>query len=562
MSEKTQDKIFVIGHKNPDTDAICAAIGHAAYLESEGVENVEAICCGEIPERTQWVLDQSSLSAPRLVTDVRATALDLINHYDIGVSYKATLLEAYKKMLDANLKSIPVVDESSKVVGMLQLPNLLQHMVPSATQGISIKTIYTTLENAVAALEGESVGAVLPGDSEEEELVLFVAASSMSTVRNRIENTDVAVSTRVAICGDRPDVHELLIDSGIRALIISAGFSVDASLIEKAKQTGTAIIYSRHDTATTVQLIRCSRCVSSALTEEFTLVESSNPVAEFKEQLSISLQDVFPVICEESKKFIGAFSKSALLSVPRNKLVLVDHNEFAQAVEGVEEAQIIEVIDHHRLAGDISTQEPIQYLNELVGSTSTLIARKFRYKGLNPSRGVALCLCAGLISDTLNLTSPTTTELDKDILQWLCAIAEIDAEQFTKEFFEAGSLLLHGSADDIVGVDRKEFKEGGKFVSISQIEEIVTDSLPSRMDEIRGALQKLVTENGYDLAIIAVTEITTHKSIILHAGSIDIANELPYEKKEEGEWHAPGVVSRKKQIFPAMCDAIAKSNAL
>lgn len=559
MSENHQNQIYVVGHKNPDTDAICAAIGQAEFLKSEGYENIEAICCGDIPERTEWVLEQSGIKAPRCVMDVRVMVEEMMSPNRLSISEQATLLVAYDTMLASSVRSLAVVSESNEVVGVLTLADLLQLMVPSQTQGLQVKTIYTTLQNAVNVLDGKSVAAELPNSSEEEELVLFVAASSLETVKQRLELVDESSPNRIAICGDRPEVHELVINSGIRALIISAGFTVDETLIALAKEKGTAIVYSNHDTATTVQLVRCSRCVKGALTQDFISLESGQAVADFKKQLSSSNQDVFPVVTKGTNQLIGTFSKSALISVPRRKLVLVDHNEFAQAVCGVEESQILEVIDHHRLAGDISTQEPITYLNELVGSTCTLIARKFRYKEIKPSKGIALCLLAGLISDTLNLTSPTTTDLDRDILQWLCKIAEVKADEFTKQFFEAGSLLLHGSADDIVGVDRKEFKENGRFISISQIEEIVTDSLPVRIEEIRGSLQRLVDANGYDLAIIAVTEITTHKSTILHAGNMQIANAMPYEQVEPGIWDAQGVVSRKKQIFPAMCEAISKS---
>ncbi|MDB9741837.1 putative manganese-dependent inorganic diphosphatase [Akkermansiaceae bacterium] len=559
MSDNIQNPLYVIGHKNPDTDAICAAIGQAAYLELEGNSNVEAICCGEIPERTQWVLDQAGIEAPRLVTDVRIMVEDLICQEGLYLCQNSTLLTAYDTMIKANVRSIPIVSEDGDIEGILRLADLLQLMVPSQTQGIHVKTVYTTLKNATCVLDGTSVGADLPDSDEEEELILFVAASSLETVEKRLNIADNAGTGRVAICGDRPDVHEFLINYGVRSLIISANFTVTDELIAKAKQNGTTIIYSKHDTATTVQLIRCSRCVKGALTKDFVALEEGQAISDIKDQLGDSNQDVFPVLFKGSKKFIGAFAKSELISIPRKRLVLVDHNEFAQAVQGVEEAQIVEVIDHHRLAGDICTQEPITYLNELVGSTSTLIARKFRYRNTPPSKGVALCLLAGLISDTLNLTSPTTTDLDKEILQWLCEIAEVKADEFTKSFFEAGSLLLHGTAEDIVGVDRKEFKENGRFVSISQIEEILTDSLPTRMDEIRASLQDLVEKNGYDLAIIAVTEITSHTSTILHAGNTNIVNALPYEQVAPGIWTAPGVVSRKKQIFPAMCEAIEKS---
>ena len=391
--------------------------------------------CGEVPERTQWVLDQAGIQAPALVTDVRATAGDLIRHKNYKVSVTDTILTAYKTMIEKNLRSVPVVRKTQKVVGMLKLVDLLQLMMPSQTQGVPIRTIHTSLRNAVATLEGESVGAELPAVTEEEKLIMFVAASSADTMHSRLCEglEDCDSSNKIAILGDRPDVQEVIIEDGVRGLVITGGFKMDEALIAKAKEKNIAVIYSKHDTATTVQLMRCSRCVESALMTDFLCVADNEAISSFKSRLTASEQDIFPVVAAGSQRLVGAFSKSDLIDPPRRRLVLVDHNEYAQAVKGVEEANVIEVIDHHRLAGDIVTREPISYLNELVGSTSTIIARKFVYRNLTPSKGIALCLLAGLISDTLNLKSPTTTELDREMRDWLCEIAGVDAANLHEE---------------------------------------------------------------------------------------------------------------------------------
>jgi len=468
------EQTLIIGHKNPDTDAICSAIAHEAYLKATGNENVEAVCCGEIPERTNWVLEQADIAAPRLVTSVS-----------------------------------PVLDTEKKVAGLVKLVDLLQLMMPSQLSDIAAKTVVTSFKNTLSSLKGESVGAEITDSTEEEELILFVAASSISTIESRLDvGGDELKQKKVVVCGDRPNAHEAVIKGGVRAVVISG-----------------------------VQHIRCSRCVKTALTDDFSLVQEDEVIGDFRNSLSNSSQNIFPVVTSGDRFYIGSFVKSDMLNSPKQKLSLVDHNEFSQAVDGIEDARVVEVIDHHRLAGDVMTN--------------------FKYQGLKPSRGVALCMLAGMISDTLNLTSPTTTQLDKDILQWLCEIASVDAAEFTKNFFEAGSLLTNGTAEDIVGMDRKEFNECGKFVSISQVEELFVDALPSRIDEIRATLQHLVDTKGYDVAIIAVTDISSHTSTILSAGSTDIVNALEYEQTEPGIWHAPGVVSRKKQIFPAMCQAIS-----
>jgi manganese-dependent inorganic pyrophosphatase len=255
----------------------------------------------------------------------------------------------------------------------------------------------------------------------------------------------------------------------------------------------------------------------------------------------------------------GVLSKSDLVDPPRIRLALVDHNEYAQAVNGVEEAEITEVIDHHRLAGDLVSREPIRYLNEPVGSTCTLVGRKYFHRGLQPAPGVAMCLCAGIVSDTLCLTSPTTTALDHEMLTWLSGVAGVDPTKFTEEFFAQGSLIANGSPEEILNADRKEFVEQGLTVSISQVEERDLHGFAARREELEQVLRRLQESRGYDLAVMAVTDVALHHSMILAVGREATLAKLPFERIDDALFHAPGVVSRKRQIFPAVCEAIQHS---
>ena len=230
-------------------------------------------------------------------------------------------------------------------------------------------------------------------------------------------------------------------------------------------------------------------------------------------------------------------------------------------MRGIEEDEVVEVIDHHRLGGNVVSREPIRFLNEPVGSSSTLIARRFRDRGAPMSKGIALCLSAGLISDTLNLTSPTTTDVDKGILKWLCEIAVVDAKKFTHDFFASGSLLHMGTAKELINTDRKEFEESGKNISITQIEEIELGGFDDRKVEIEEELEKLCRYKGYDMAIAAVTDITKHVSLILAKGDARIIRELPFEHRADGVIVAKNVVRRPKQIFPEVCQAICSAKA-
>ncbi|MFT5883091.1 MAG: manganese-dependent inorganic pyrophosphatase [Crocinitomicaceae bacterium] len=562
MTLNSQKPTYVVGHLNPDTDAICAAIGQAEYLRR--AENVDAVAirCGAVPSRVAWVLEQAGMETPKLVTDVRTTAELICDKKYVSVSEDATFYSVYRAMQKFEVKSVPVISSNNEIRGILQFTELMQLLMPDSLEGQqSVKTIHASQQHIKETLSGISVGADLSED--EEDLIMFVGASSKNSVFESINavKKNGLCGKQVVICGDREDIHAAAVSNSVRVLVVTGGYKVQDEVIADAIEKGVAIILSRFDTATTVQLVRCSRSVRNALGETFLCVNADEAVSDMRKRLSTARQDLFPVVEKGTRTLVGVFRKSALIDPPATTLVLVDHNEYAQAVRGVEEANVIEVIDHHRLGGDIMSREPIRFLNEPVGSTSTLVARKFRYMRVPLSKGVAMCLCAGLISDTLNLTSPTTTDLDREMLAWMTDIAGVDAAQFTHDFFASGSLLTKGSVDEMIGTDRKQFNEGSKFISISQVEEMDLDRFTERSDEMITGLERLISNKGYDIALLAVTDITKHHSKIVAVGDRRIIEALPFKKISENVLDAMGVVSRKKQIFPALSNAIRDAAA-
>lgn len=550
---------YVIGHKNPDTDAICSAIGHAALLRASG-EEPEAIAarCGKVPQRTAWALRRANMEPPVLVTDVRTTAGMICRRQVVSVHLEDTFLTAYRRMAASGVRCVPVMNDAGKVHGMLRYLDLLELLLPDQTEGISVRTVHVSLAKLAATLQAESLGTPLPDHHDEEDLILLVGASSQGTVDRRLKaaTQDGNVGRFLVICGDRPIVQRYAIDRGARALLVTGGNPVADDIRALAVRRGVVVLRCSQDTASASTLIRCSRAVRQVTEPVFTTVNASEPVSRLRKRLASSDQDLFPVHDTLSDSFIGVISKSDLIDPPRIRLALVDHNEYAQAVTGVEEAEVVEVIDHHRLAGDLVSREPIRYLNEPVGSTSTLVARKFLHRDLSPEPGVALCLAAGIISDTLCLTSPTTSPLDRDILDWLCEVAGIDPDAFTEEFFAVGSLLTTGKPEEIINADRKEFTEEGFSVSISQIEERGLLGFEPRRDELEESLRALAEQHNYDLAVLAVTDITGHHSLVLAIGAESILAKIPFARVDESLFDAPGVVSRKKQLFPAVCEAL------
>lgn len=556
MFTPSEMPLYVIGHKNPDTDAICSAIGYAELLRSKGMENARAARCGAVPARTDWVLKQAGIDRPQLLNDVSVTAEMICRKEVVSVQEDATFLTAYQVMLNKGVRSLPVITGEGKLKGLLRYLDLLQLLMPIDTNPESVRRMFACPEKIAATLNAKVTGADIVAG--EKEIVQLVGASSTEAVNRRLDDAAEKgeVSAYVVICGDRPIVQRAAIDHGVGILVVTGGSKVSGDLIKLAKSMGVAVLLCKQDTATVAKLIRCSRMVDQALDDSIVRLMAHDPVKSIRDTLTRQKQDLFPVIDPGDDRLIGVISKSDLIDPPRIKLVLVDHNEYSQAINGVEDAEVIEVIDHHRLAGDLVSREPIRYLNEPVGSSSTLVAREYRYAGIEMSRGIALCLLAGMVSDTLNLTSPTTSDLDRQILPWLCDIAGVDAQEFTLDFFASGSLLAHNTMDEAIMADRKVFEENGNKVSISHVEECGLELFEANHQALAESLDKLVAVKGYDLALLAVTDITTHYSVLVTSGKSEIIDALPFERDDVGVFQGPGVVSRKKQIFPAICQAI------
>ena len=552
------DTVHVIGHRNPDTDAICSAIGYAAFLRDVRGIKAEAACCGELSVRTNWVLQTAGVVAPKLLLDVRPTAATICRRDVFTASPHQTFLSVYRMMMDHNFRSIPIVDDEGRLLGMPAIQDLAQLFLPARTNEKTVaanREVRTSLLNIVNALDG-IVGGMAPDLETILDLVLVVAASGVETTRKRAQQ--FPADRLVVVTGDRPEIHELAVEIGARCLIITGKFKAASSILTQAAEKGVAIIYSPYDTASTSQLLRFSRPIGEALTHEFLSFGSRTPLREIVPAAQHSPQPLFAVVDEETHALLGVFSKSDLIDLPRMKLVLVDHNEFAQAVAGADEAEIIEVIDHHRLSGNLRTKEPIRFINEPVGSTSTIVGIMYRMQKAAPEKGTAICLCAGIISDTLHLTSPTTTSTDKEILEWLASIGGIDSAQFVKDFFAAGSMLREQTPERALESDRKVFEENGWHISISQIEELGLDEFWKRESELQGALQALLAKHSLHFACLMVTDITRHHSVLLVAGDQRVINAIDYPQAKEHVYDMPGVVSRKKQLFPYMSHVVTK----
>lgn len=558
MSASPPDPIHVIGHRNPDTDAICSAIGYAAFLRDSRGDNAIPARCGDLSVRTSWVLRQAGMPAPRLLMDVRPTAGTVCHRNVIHAQRGETFLSVYRKILEHGFRSIPVLDEAGKIIGMPTLMELAQLFMPATVNDADAnRHVRTSEANMLAALDGTFPNG-RNADAAVENLILMVAGSSLETSRDRMRR--FPNSTVVFLVGDRPDVQRMAIENNARCLIITGGFEVDEEIAATARARKVPVIQTRYDTASAAQLVRFSRPIADALHDDFVRFGAKTPLKEVIAAVHDSNQPIFPVLDEETGAMLGVFSKSDLVDPPRTRLVLVDHNEFAQAVTGADEANITEVIDHHRLSGNLRTKEPVRFINEPVGSTCTIVAMMYQLRDLKPDKATAMCLCAGIISDTLNLTSPTTTDTDREILPWLASLAGIQVSHFTTGFFAAGSMLKGKPASEALESDRKEFEENGWRFSLSQIEELGLTEFWNQEGALHIALEKIATDRKLHFAGLLVTDITRHDSILIVAGDARVIEMVEYPELKRGVFELKGVVSRKKQLLPYMCSLVAKIN--
>jgi manganese-dependent inorganic pyrophosphatase len=545
--------LYIFGHRNPDTDAICSAIAYAEFLRQTGQPQAVPARCGEVSVRTAYALEQAGVDHPQLIMDVRPTAADVCRREVISARLEENLLGPYRRLRANELRSMPVLTPEGTVAGMLSLTKMLHTLMPEGDDAVSARQITTSLQRICAVLEGRFQ--FCHEAQSELNLVITVAAFSLEAFRERI--TTYKPEKLVVILGDRVDVQQAAIEYGVHCLIVTGGHTVSEEMLELAERHKVAVLGSPHDTATTTLLIKFARKLETAMRKKFISFAENTPLRQVMVTVRESSQTLFPVV--NAKGWLtGVLSKSDFVSPPARKLVLVDHNEFTQAVAGASEAEIVEVIDHHKLGGGLSTRHPIRFINEPLGSTCTIVARMYRDRGMTPSPAIAMCMAAGMISDTLLLTSPTTTEVDKEIFEWLQEIAGRDLREFAANFFAAGSLLQNSPLEEVVRADCKEYEEEGWRIGVAQVEEQGLDYFWEKEDALRDALDEMRKEKGLDFAALLITDITRHYSLLLVAGDERIIAKIDYPRFNETLFELVDVVSRKKQLLPHLIWLLSK----
>jgi manganese-dependent inorganic pyrophosphatase len=540
-------EILVIGHRNPDTDAICSAIGYAEFKRRTGMTEAVAARCGDTNDRIDFVLNSFGVPAPKFVADVSPKISDVMQRKILSVRPDSTAAEALRLMDEKNLRILPVMDAEQKCRGLLSLFKLSKFLFPAVSRHPgqqNSREVLSSLSSLARTLDGKLVVGI---DAErEDELILMIGAMGLESFAARLDKFPPEKSC--VIVGDRRDIQNIAIREGVRVLIVTGGIEVDAKTAEAARKKNVSVITSPHDTATTASLCRAAVAVRHVLNEEFLCFRENAPLAAVREEATASGYLAFPVLDGEGQT-VGILSKTDFLKTVSRKLILVDHNELSQAVQGADEVEIIEIIDHHRL-GSMATQQPILFRNEPVGSTSTIVADCFFRHDVELPRAIAGLLLAGVVSDTLNLTSPTTTTRDAEILKKLEVIAQVNAREFTEKLFASGSLLTLKPAPQAVATDCKEYAEAGFKFSVAQIEEIGFEQFWKRKDELLAALEDYRAKRAYLFSTLLVTDVATQSSLLLVVGDEKFIKRIDHPRLEPGIYELRDVVSRKKQLLP------------
>ena len=540
-------EILVIGHRNPDTDAICSAIGYAEFKRRTGMAEAVAARCGDTNERIDFVLHAFGVPAPKFVADVSPKISDVMQRKILSVRPSSTAAEALRLMDEKNLRILPVMDDAQKCRGLLSLFKLSKFLFPAVSRHVgqqNSREVLSSLASLAKTLDGELVVGVEA--EREDELILMIGAMGLESFAARLDK--FPPDKCCVIVGDRWDIQNVAIREGVRVLIVTGGISVEPKTVEAARKNNVSVITSPHDSATTASLCRAAVAVRHVLNEEFLCFRENAPLAAVRDEATSSGYLAFPVLDGEGQ-MIGILSKTDFLKTVSRKLILVDHNELSQAVQGADEVEIIEIIDHHRI-GALATQQPILFRNEPVGSTSTIVADCFFRHGVELPRNIAGLLLAGVVSDTLNLTSPTTTPRDAEILKQLEQISQVNAREFTEKLFASGSLLTLKPAPQAVTTDCKEYRENGAKFSVAQIEEIGFDQFWKRKDELLEALEAYRAQHAYHFSSLLVTDVATQSSLLLVAGDEKFIRRIDYPRLEPGIYELRDVVSRKKQLLP------------
>lgn len=540
----TDNIVNVIGHKNPDTDSVCSAIAYARLKCEVTGKKYVARCAGQINSETDFVLKRFKVPVPGYIRDVRTQVVDIDVERVQGVGEDISIKKAWEIMKTNMLQTLPIVNNSKKLIGLLTIQDIAKSYMDVYDSRI-IATARTPFSNIVQTLEGELVY----GNSDEkiETGKCLIAAANPDLMESYIEKGDIV------ILGNRYESQLCAIEMDAKCIIVCDGATVSFTITKLAKNKECFIIKTPYDTFT------ASRLINQSIPIKF-FMKSENLVTFGLGEFLDDIRDImtkkkyrdFPIL-DWNDNYFGMISRRSLLGARKKKLILVDHNEPSQSVDGIEEAELLEIIDHHRI-GSIETMAPVFFRNQPLGCTATIIYQMYGEAGVKIPKDTAGLLCSAILSDTLMYRSPTCTEVDKKAAEALSLIAGINVEQYASEMFATGSTLSSKSPEEIFYHDFKKFDVGEKKFGVGQITSMIHSEFNAIKTKLIPYMKKVLPDLQVSMLFFMLTDIMQESTELLYAGSG--AKELAEAafRKEGGEESMilENIVSRKKQIIPAM----------
>lgn len=542
------EEIHVIGHINPDTDSVCSAIAYAAFKRQMTGKNYTAKRAGQINSETRFVLQKFGVPEPEYLSDVRTQVFDIDVVQVPGVGSDISLKRAWEIMKEGGLATLPVVCKNGQLEGLITIEDIAKSYMDVYDSCIIAKA-ETPFRNLIETLEGE----MIVGDPDEiiQSGKCLIAAANPDLMENYIEKDDIV------ILGNRYESQLCAIEMGAKCIIVCDGSLVSFTIKKLAESKGCFIIKTPYDTYTATRLVNQSMPIRYFMKQKALITFQRNDyVDDIRETMAKKRYRDFPIM-DLNGSYYGMISRRSLLGARKKRLVLVDHNEVTQAVDGLDEAEVLEVIDHHRI-GSLETMNPVYFRNQPLGCTATIIYQMYREQELEISREIAGLLCSAILSDTLIFRSPTCTETDKKAAYALAQIAGIEPESYAAEMFAAGSNLSAKTPEEIFYQDFKKFVVNDVSFGVGQINSMTQKDLEDVRERMVPYMEKALTAHSIPMLFFMLTDILQGTTELLCAGNgaKELALEAFHLKEDTDQIILENTVSRKKQLIPALMQAI------
>lgn len=531
------DKVYITGHRNPDTDSIVSAMAYAALKNALGQRQYCAARLGQVSDETQAVLDKFDAQPPELINNVRTQVRDLDFDTPPTLSAAATISRAWQMMQADRISVLPVANEDGTLYGMLSAGDVANYDMLAVRNAV---VEHVPVYNLLSVLEGRVLNEV--GQMRDEisgEVTIALPAGR--------ENLLFSSPESIVVCGDQPDMIRRALDLGVTCVIVCQA-EVQQELLEA--ETDTCIISTPYDAYRAVHLI-CHALPIGRICKSHDLVcfHLDDYIDDVRNTVLESRFRAYPIL-DENEHVVGTLSRFHLLRPRRKQVILMDHNEKAQSVAGLEQADILEIVDHHRLA-DIETRNPIYVRNEPVGSSTTIVADMYQEKGLMPTAKMAGLMAAAIVSDTVMFKSPTCTQRDIDIANRMARIANVSLDELGKTVFSA-ACGEDKSAESILKTDYKEFHIAGHNLAVSQITCMDSGRLLDRKEEFMDCMRGIRKKNGLDTVLLMITDVLQEGSYLLYVGDEETICQAFNISGGKNAVFLPKVMSRKKQVIPAL----------